>query len=206
MENLVTAALDLDESCLDLKLEENELMQQLEEAIQSLHEKEFLIKGMSEILEKLQCSLLNGTSNLLDLDVNYNSHVATLKRDLLQNMTDCEYLKDLKAQRLELRGVSGNANDDIQLVSQKETFKCPITQVLLVDPVKSTKCGHVYSKKAILDLMGRNKSTECPKAACPFIITEADLKVDNKIVRLVASEKRRLNLEQEHEKTTYMSI
>lgn len=206
MESLVSSTLDLDESCLDLKLEENEIVKDLLEALESLHKKELFIKGQCQVLRDTQEQLLNGSLDIMDLEKHFNSQISRLNVDLSRDKSECDYLQDLKTKRLELRGVTQDHDDDIQLVSEKESFICPITQLLLVDPVRSAKCGHIYSRKAILDLMDGRREIECPKAACPYIIRDSDLKVDKKIVRLVASEKRRLNLEKEQEKSTYMAI
>ena len=33
----------------------------------------------------------------------------------------------------------------------------PISQKALTDPIKNTKCGHIYGKEAIIELLQRNK-------------------------------------------------
>ena len=208
MENSVAAALDLDESCLGLRIEENELIQELEKSLESYHKNEIYFKGQEDILKEIQSNLSVGNLSLEELESVFNDKIKSLNQKYSKtDLMDCQYLQELKKKREKLRGIQEDLNDeDILLVSQKESFKCPITQLLLVDPVVSGKCGHAYSKKEIMELISRNRELECPQAGCRHFVKASDLKVDSKISRLVAAEKTRLVLEQQKEKSTYMSI
>ena len=63
----------------------------------------------------------------------------------------------------------GVANDlVIDEPNAKQVAKCPITRALIQDPVKNTKCDHVYEKAAIRDYTkGKPNVKKCPVAGCP---------------------------------------
>lgn len=58
-------------------------------------------------------------------------------------------------------------DEELEVVEQdggavKEAdLKCPLTAALLVDPVKSKKCGHTFSRKAIEAHIGRKQQNTC---------------------------------------------
>jgi hypothetical protein len=207
LEKLRDAALDLDESCLELKEDEHPLISKLAEALQELYEKELFIKGQKRILETARSKLLSKEVDLKDLDEYYQNEISSLKKSVKTSGTS-EHLKELKTLRAQLRGMEDDQDEELRVVSQRVSYICPITTKLLVDPVKSSKCGHVYSKAAIIQMMvthGRG-DVECPKAGCYQYVRESYLTVDRNITRAVAREEQRLQLEEEKEKESYMSI
>ena len=100
----------------------------------------------------------------------------------------------------------GNENDDEDLVvvgdgrkqkRQAGALTCPIMGTLLEDPVKSTRCGHAYSKAAIMSHL-RIKSC-CPVAGCVIKdMTANQLQPDLELVQLVRKAKRREDARREH--------
>mmetsp|Transcript_22495 Transcript_22495/g.69227 ORF Transcript_22495/g.69227 Transcript_22495/m.69227 type:complete len:262 (+) Transcript_22495:116-901(+) len=57
------------------------------------------------------------------------------------------------------------------------TLKDPITQALFKDPVKSKKCGHVYSKATVTSYFGRG-SKACAFFGCNATLTKDDFERD----------------------------
>ena len=82
----------------------------------------------------------------------------------------------------------------------QQTLICPITKQTLVSPVRSNKCGHVYSKEAILlhikniKKKGRNLPS-CPVAGCSHTVDLNDLERDVDIERQLKRKKIHLDKE-----------
>eukprot|EP00475_Leptophrys_vorax_P024154 TRINITY_DN3326_c0_g1_i2.p1 TRINITY_DN3326_c0_g1~~TRINITY_DN3326_c0_g1_i2.p1 ORF type:complete len:284 (+),score=73.23 TRINITY_DN3326_c0_g1_i2:166-1017(+) len=61
-------------------------------------------------------------------------------------------------------------------------FMCPLTRSLLVDPVKSSKCGHHYSKQAIMQYIHskaqHRQPAVCPVSGCRQLVTSESLEPD----------------------------
>ena len=206
LEKLRDAALDLDESCFSLEEDDHSYLSKLTEALQDLSNKELLISGQKRILLDTRKKLLDKEIHLKDLDDYYQNELKTLKENVKKSGTS-EYVKELKSQIAQLRGKE-DQDEDLQVVSQRVSYICPITTKLLVKPVKSSQCGHVYSRAAIVQMMvahGRG-DIECPKAGCNHYVRESYLVEDRSIIRAVAREERRLQLEEAKEKESYMSI
>ena len=47
-------------------------------------------------------------------------------------------------------------DDDVDVLSERISIKCPITLVPMKDPVTSTKCPHSFERSAILDMLDRS--------------------------------------------------
>ena len=79
---------------------------------------------------------------------------------------------------------------------------------LFVEPVKSVKCSHVFSKAAILELLKaqRGGEIECPQAHCPQYLRLQDLQTDRQMERLVTKEKRRLERNSRPDEDEYVSL
>jgi SUMO ligase MMS21 Smc5/6 complex component len=190
-----------------LEEDEHSYLSKLTEALQELSNKELLISGQKTILLDTKNKLLNKEIHLKDLDKYYQDKLKSLKENVKKSGTS-EYVKELKLKSAQLRGKDDDQDEDLQVVSQRVSYICPITTKLLVNPVKSSQCGHVYSKAAIVQMMvahGRG-DIECPKAGCNHYVRESYLKEDRSIARAVAKEERRLQLEAAKEKESYMSI
>ncbi|CAG8781632.1 3605_t:CDS:2, partial [Racocetra persica] len=78
------------------------------------------------------------------------------------------------------------ADDEIVMGRQKESLYCPITTLLLEEPVTSNVCKHTFSKDAILQLIRRNmNSVPCPMTGCDKLIMEHNLHPNKRIERKV---------------------
>lgn len=79
-----------------------------------------------------------------------------------------------------------NATDDELEMTLHGTrsLNCPLTLSRLVEPVKSERCPHTFSRVAILQLLnGRQKA--CPVAGCPQQLYPQDLVRDRVMERLL---------------------
>ena len=73
----------------------------------------------------------------------------------------------------------------------KRSMKCPITLMLFVEPVKSTRCPHVFTKTAITEMIQRSKgrkAVQCPVAGCDKILSADDLVPDKVMERRLERE------------------
>ncbi|CAG8788308.1 1587_t:CDS:2 [Gigaspora margarita] len=78
------------------------------------------------------------------------------------------------------------ADDEIVMGKQKESLYCPITTLLLEEPVTSNVCKHTFSKDAIMQLIRRNmNSVPCPMTGCDKYIMEHNLQPNKRIERKV---------------------
>ncbi|RIB12350.1 zinc-finger of the MIZ type in Nse subunit-domain-containing protein [Gigaspora rosea] len=78
------------------------------------------------------------------------------------------------------------ADDEIVMGRQKESLYCPITTLLLEEPVTSNVCKHTFSKDAIMQLIRRNmNSVPCPMTGCDKYIMEHNLQPNKRIERKV---------------------
>ena len=76
----------------------------------------------------------------------------TLRRKLSKNKN---YFKNASSSKLRRGGMNlGNNNQDSSL----DSFNCPITTSIMIDPVICTD-GHSYERTAITEWLGRGKTT-----------------------------------------------
>lgn len=107
----------------------------------------------------------------------------------------CETLGDTDDTTLE--------DNDIAIVHQsgtQSTLNCPITTVLLEEPVKNKACGHVYSHAAILNMIHQQRrgSCKCPVVGCPnHKVVEAQLEKDLVTEQILKRERRKQDQEKE---------
>jgi len=75
----------------------------------------------------------------------------------------------------------------------------PITKTKLTDPVRNSKCKHIYGHAAILQLIKKNSKFRCPTMGCPnnTFIKARDLITDPKLTELVR--KKQAEAEQQSE-------
>lgn len=67
------------------------------------------------------------------------------------------------------------------------SLKCPITQATLVEPVRSTSCGHTYSRAAIENTIRRKRGgATCPIAGCNAALSLDSLERDVDAERALA--------------------
>lgn len=92
----------------------------------------------------------------------------------------------------------GDVADDDELVvgGTVQQFRCPLTALLLDDPVVSSACGHAYSRVAIHTyLQERRLETRhvpCPAAGCPERVSERLLQDAPELARRVERYQRQL--------------
>lgn len=97
-------------------------------------------------------------------------------------------------------GESGGGDDDICCVAATgaSSLKCPITAMLLEDPVRNTLCHHTYSRNGIRQHMRtKGRNCRCPFPGCVNTqpVTESVLERDYEMEDAVRREKRRLEQE-----------
>ncbi|KAH8930119.1 hypothetical protein BT69DRAFT_1315174 [Atractiella rhizophila] len=85
-----------------------------------------------------------------------------------------------------------DSDSDIEVGGSTQTFKCPITMGWLEDAVKSTICGHQYSREGVYSYIRENGgAVECPVTGCDKKITMNSLRDDPNLSRRVKEHRRR---------------
>ncbi|KAL0276843.1 UNVERIFIED_CONTAM: hypothetical protein PYX00_004321 [Menopon gallinae] len=81
---------------------------------------------------------------------------------------------------------------EIRTVSESVNTIDPITKLPLTDPVKNSKCGHVYEKASILHMLSKKKQVKCPIPGCVAgaIVSKDCLVPDVALKRYLESLKR----------------
>ena len=81
-------------------------------------------------------------------------------------------------------------DDDMEMTyGSRRNLKCPLTLLLFVDPLRSKKCPHVFSKVAIESMIqSSNGRCECPIPGCEQVLTLRDLQPDRVMERRVREE------------------
>ncbi|WFD27997.1 hypothetical protein MNAN1_003005 [Malassezia nana] len=86
--------------------------------------------------------------------------------------------------------------DDLVVGGTVQQFRCPLTALLLNDPVVNVRCGHAYSRQAVRDYMRerRREATHvpCPAAGCPERLSERFLQEAPDLARRVERYQRQL--------------
>lgn len=106
--------------------------------------------------------------------------------------------QDACAEKLEeLRAASGveeemGEDDELVVATQTSSFKCPLTQKIMTDPVTSAVCKHSYERAAIEALLRQNRRgpLRCPIAGCPKSLTMKDLAPNPKLLRQIQKQHR----------------
>ncbi|KAJ8609256.1 hypothetical protein MRB53_039197 [Persea americana] len=82
------------------------------------------------------------------------------------------------------------ADDDMQMTyGTKRNLRCPLTFVYFVEPVRTAKCVHVFSKEAIVQMIRQQGGRcECPVPGCGKVLMESDLQRDKVMERRVREE------------------
>ena len=94
-----------------------------------------------------------------------------------------------------LRGQQGGREEEMDadiLLSQVQVSTiCPLTQQQLKSPMKNSRCGHVYSRLAILAHIKAKKSgAQCPASGCSAGVVSDELSPDREMESRVRSEGR----------------
>jgi len=76
-------------------------------------------------------------------------------------------------------------DEDLIMGAAEIQIHCPVGKNIMEQPVKSKKCGHVFDRPNIVDLIrtsgGGRRVVDCPVAGCMSSIAEADLVADRQV-------------------------
>ncbi|KAF9220964.1 hypothetical protein BS17DRAFT_786274 [Gyrodon lividus] len=102
------------------------------------------------------------------------------------------------------KGDVSDDDDDLEIGGVTQDYKCPITLVILENPMTSQVCGHAYSAAAIQDYLRRagGDGKPCPASGCNKRITMDQLQADKdleKRVKIVARRQQRLEEDSDNE-------
>lgn len=127
----------------------------------------------------------------LDYDYNTNEIYVKYKKRLWQAERPGEILFPLDNPN---SSSTNNDNDIVATHGMVKSLICPITQVLIMDPVTSTKCNHSYEKNAILQLIARGGgSCRCPVSGCSnSSVKSSQLEADQALMKALKHQKSKL--------------
>ncbi|CAG8529775.1 14214_t:CDS:2 [Acaulospora colombiana] len=186
------------ESAVDLEqAEEQEEVIRLDKVVRECVDIERSLNFQKEALEKIKTKVEAGQE--VDLVETFKSLYDSALEEYESATEDEKYFennsyKDFRQKIWEVNHpdeamppLNGNEDDEIVMGKQKESLYCPITTLLLEEPVTSKVCKHTFSKDAILQLIRRNTNVvPCPMTGCDKQIMEHDLQPNKRIERKVA--------------------
>ena len=80
---------------------------------------------------------------------------------------------------------------DLLLADVHVSTTCPLTQQQLKSPVKNPRCGHVYSRQAILQhIRAKKASAQCPASGCVAQVVSVELSKDSDMEARLRRENR----------------
>jgi hypothetical protein len=121
------------------------------------------------------------------------------QKDSELDMADEQFVREIKTALGEATASANNDDDDdddLQVVTRAsgETLKCPIMGSYYEDPVKSSICGHTYSRMGIENHL--RSSRKCPVAGCSNNnITRDQLQPDIEMQMKVRRQRRKSDQE-----------
>ena len=86
---------------------------------------------------------------------------------------------------METNDQEDDGDEDMIMVSQRETFTCPLSQRTLTRPMRNNACGHVYEQDAIHAYMEGRNVVACPIPGCPHQVTKNGLEMDRTLARRI---------------------
>ncbi|KAF8133644.1 hypothetical protein EV363DRAFT_1448333 [Boletus edulis] len=97
-------------------------------------------------------------------------------------------------------GDPSDDEDELEVGGVTQDYKCPITLVILEEPMTSTLCGHSYSRAAIQEFLRAGRTGQlCPASGCNKRITMDQLRVDKELEKRIKIAMRRLRQREESE-------
>ena len=143
-----------------------ETAQQLtEETLSDVSQDEQLQRQTDELKEIL------ASYDKLQRDMQHTSRALaeiTLPSRDVGDRIDVEKIFVEKLALLQAEEADKEEEEDVVMSQVQETYRCPITQRIMENPVRNTACNHSYSKDAILELLQQRKGRlRCPVCGDP---------------------------------------
>jgi SUMO ligase MMS21 Smc5/6 complex component len=189
-------------------------VEKLEEAMLSFVGMEQKIKDHMSALEKLK-TYSPRNADEFDITKVFKTKLRETQKSQQTDPTKHNKYRDFKQKVWNVHH-SGEShpdqeNEDLIVMgteSSTQTLICPLTKQTLVEPIRSTKCGHVYSKAAIMAHIKNTKKkgggTGCPVAGCSHTvdisILERDIDVERQLKR------RKVHEEEDEEEEGYTQL
>ncbi|KAL1925999.1 hypothetical protein VTP01DRAFT_7092 [Rhizomucor pusillus] len=196
----------IDVACDVEKIQNKQEVQKLEDDLRDIIDIQQRLQDHKNIYDSLIARLRSGAEHMSDIVGEYERQWA-LHQSRYNAMSDkmkygsSDYMKDFKQSVWDVNHPNepmpendGDEDTDIVIGRAKESFKCPITQTWLEEPVTSKSCKHTFSKRAIITyIQRRGARAECPIPGCSAMLTvrilENDPLVERKVIRAKAQEK-----------------
>jgi hypothetical protein len=188
-----------------LQEQRGRLKQLAKENVQDERTVDSFLAALSTLQEQIQTGA--GAAAATEDEDHIEDYTSIIQKLMQQNQAERQstmlpmeqetYYREVCNEMGETMASANNNNDDddeIQVMrpsgSQANSLKCPLTSMLLEEPVKSKNCGHTYSKQAILNHLRVRK--QCPVAGCNnHTLNESQLEPDQEKEMQVRRERKR---------------
>eukprot|EP00048_Salpingoeca_helianthica_P023705 m.26451 g.26451 ORF g.26451 m.26451 type:complete len:226 (+) comp8939_c0_seq2:31-708(+) len=156
---------------------------QFQEAIEQAAQADELATKHSEALKDLHTAIQSGQT----FTPSMTAFFETLLLRPVAGQGE-QFRADFDEAKRKLEGQSENTagpdGDEELTVQVEESFVCPMTRMLFVEPYTSKLCNHSFSKNAIMAALSRGSSrTRCPVVGCTKMLTRADVVPDPALQR-----------------------
>ncbi|KAL5493163.1 hypothetical protein EMCRGX_G014301 [Ephydatia muelleri] len=175
-------------------------LNEMEHSVAELARVEFEVGHMDRALENVEQELAASDSQEQEprnFGDEYEERLAAVKR--CAAAFDPRLAPSVVAFRARVGGATGDASgersdgeEELVMGGVKRSLVCPLTKKQMEEPVRSRKCGHSYSKAAILEHIARRRDAKCP--VCGQLIREEELESDGVLIKLLKKEKRKQKL------------
>jgi hypothetical protein len=137
------------------------------------------------------------------LDKSVSNELVKLKQNSVPITQEKNYVDLCKA-----LGEQEGGDDELEVLAADNStnLKCPITQQLMVDPVKSSVCKHTYSREGILHHLKGVNSKNCPVAGCCHHVSKNNLEDDEETALLVRRAKKRAEVAKRSQSQTAVEM
>ncbi|CAN6674914.1 hypothetical protein TRVA0_072S00144 [Trichomonascus vanleenenianus] len=100
------------------------------------------------------------------------------------------------------------ADDEMVVEKAKVSYKCPISNSLLVDPVTNPRCNHTFSKASVTDMFKHAGASivSCPVPACSAMMHKNEMRANPDMAEAVARYRSRLAKETQRQTATLERI
>ncbi|KAI6649798.1 hypothetical protein LOD99_6587 [Oopsacas minuta] len=168
-------------------------LEQLSSTTESLATVDSEIILMKEALSFVIESIPNteSTSKSVDLARMYQNKFDEVNSTDL-DLTNHKYIHSFRQHLLgEQGGAPERLEGDLLLSQVQVSTICPLTQQQLRSPMKNTRCGHVYSRQAILaHIRAKKGGAQCPASGCAAGVVIDELSADREMENRMKRESR----------------
>ncbi|OCF41490.1 hypothetical protein I317_04693 [Kwoniella heveanensis CBS 569] len=175
-------------------------IQEVEAALFRAYDQQYMIELKIEVLKRI-VERLQADEELTNIENDYEKEVQVREKEYIKKSPwakykDVEDYQNFRSGLWEInhansacppvstfleKGENDESDDEeIDFGGATQNYRCPLTLRLFEDAVTSTKCGHNFSRAAIISTIENNKKnrrpSKCPVSGCSKMLEKTDLK------------------------------